>query len=60
VAPVHFGVIYPPQVAMVVSGNGTRTAFAEKGMFRIRTSIFATLAGIIDAADGLTGSHFFY
>jgi pyruvate dehydrogenase E2 component (dihydrolipoamide acetyltransferase) len=57
-ADMIFGVIYPPQVAIIGFGNISEQPFAEKGMLGIRTSIFATLAGDHRATDGLTGSRF--
>ena len=57
-ADTIFGVIYPPQVAIIGFGNISEQPFAEKGMLGIRTSIFATLAGDHRATDGLTGSRF--
>jgi pyruvate dehydrogenase E2 component (dihydrolipoamide acetyltransferase) len=53
-----FGVIYPPQVAIIGFGNISEQPFAEKGMLGIQTTIFATLAGDHRATDGLTGSRF--
>jgi pyruvate dehydrogenase E2 component (dihydrolipoamide acetyltransferase) len=57
-ADVIFGVIYPPQVAIIGFGSISEQPFAEKGMLGIRTSIFVTLAGDHRATDGLTGSRF--
>ena len=57
-ADTIFGVIYPPQVAIIGFGNISEQPFAEKGMLGIRTLIFATLAGDHRATDGLTGSRF--
>lgn len=57
-ADTIFGVIYPPQVAIIGFGNISEQPFAEKGMLGIRTSIFVTLAGDHRATDGLTGSRF--
>lgn len=57
-ADTIFGVIYPPQVAIIGFGNISEQPFAEKGMLGIRTKIFATLAGDHRATDGLTGSRF--
>lgn len=57
-ADMIFGVIYPPQVAIIGFGNISEQPFAEKGMLGIRTSIFVTLAGDHRATDGLTGSRF--
>jgi pyruvate dehydrogenase E2 component (dihydrolipoamide acetyltransferase) len=53
-----FGVIYPPQVAIVGFGNITEQAFAENGMLGIRPVVDVTLAGDHRATDGITGSRF--
>jgi len=53
-----FGVIYPPQVAIIGFGNITEQAFAENGMLGIRPVVNITLAGDHRATDGITGSRF--
>ncbi|PZX94679.1 2-oxo acid dehydrogenase subunit E2 [Flavobacterium aquariorum] len=53
-----FGVIYPPQVAIIGFGSISEQPFAENGMLGIRTVVNATLAGDHRATDGLTGSRF--
>ena len=53
-----FGVIYPPQVAIVGFGGITEQPVAENGMLGIRPVLRATLAGDHRATDGLTGSRF--
>lgn len=53
-----FGVIYPPQVAIIGFGNITEQAFAENGMLGIRPVVNVSLAGDHRATDGLTGSRF--
>ena len=53
-----FGVIYPPQVAIIGFGNITEQAFAENGMLGIRPVVDITLAGDHRATDGITGSRF--
>lgn len=53
-----FGVIYPPQVALVGFGNITEQPWAENGMLGIRPVITATLAADHRATDGNTGSRF--
>jgi pyruvate dehydrogenase E2 component (dihydrolipoamide acetyltransferase) len=53
-----FGVIYPPQVALVGFGGITEQPVAENGMLGIRPVLRATLAGDHRATDGLTGSRF--
>jgi pyruvate dehydrogenase E2 component (dihydrolipoamide acetyltransferase) len=57
-ADTVFGVIYPPQVAIIGFGNSTEQPFAENGMLGIRTVMNVTLAGDHRATDGLTGSRF--
>jgi len=57
-ADVVFGVIYPPQVAIVGFGGSSQQAFVENGMLGIRSVFRATLAGDHRATDGLTGSDF--
>ena len=53
-----FGVIYPPQVAMISFGSILEQPFSENEMIGIRSSISVTLAGDHRATDGLTGSRF--
>jgi pyruvate dehydrogenase E2 component (dihydrolipoamide acetyltransferase) len=57
-APIRFGIIYPPQVAIVGFGTISEQPFAEKGMLAIRSVVKVTLAGDHRATDGLIGSHF--
>jgi pyruvate dehydrogenase E2 component (dihydrolipoamide acetyltransferase) len=57
-ADIVFGVIYPPQVALVGFGGSSQQAFVENGMLGIRPVFTATLAGDHRATDGLTGSDF--
>lgn len=57
-ADVVFGVIYPPQVAIVGFGGSSQQPFVENGMLGIRSVFTATLAGDHRATDGLTGSDF--
>ncbi|TDD76979.1 dihydrolipoamide acetyltransferase family protein [Flavobacterium caseinilyticum] len=57
-ADTIFGVIYPPQVAIIGFGSISEQPFAQDGMLGIRSSIFVTLAGDHRATDGLTGSGF--
>ena len=57
-ADAVFGVIYPPQVAIVGFGSITEQPFAENGMVGVRPMLRATLAGDHRATDGLTGSRF--
>jgi len=57
-AETVFGVIYPPQVAIIGFGSSIELPFAENGMLGIRTVIKVTLAGDHRATDGLIGSRF--
>ena len=57
-ADTLFGIIYPPQVAIVGLGTITEQPFAENGMLGIRSLANVTLAGDHRATDGLTGSRF--
>ncbi len=53
-----FGVIYPPQVALVGFGKITEKPWAENGMIGIRPVLNATLAADHRATDGHRGSQF--
>jgi pyruvate dehydrogenase E2 component (dihydrolipoamide acetyltransferase) len=53
-----YGVIYPPQVALVGFGKITEQPWAENGMLGIRPVITATLAGDHRATDGHRGGQF--
>lgn len=53
-----FGVIYPPQVALVGFGKIVEQPWAEKGMMGIRPVLTATLAGDHRATDGRIGAQF--
>ncbi|MFV5695850.1 dihydrolipoamide acetyltransferase family protein [Flavobacterium sp. LB3P122] len=53
-----FGVIYPPQVALIGFGSISEQPFAENGMIGIRSCVSVTLAGDHRVTDGLTGSRF--
>ncbi|MBW4361390.1 dihydrolipoamide acetyltransferase family protein [Flavobacterium taihuense] len=57
-ADTVFGIIYPPQVAIIGFGSISEQPFAENGMLGIRSMVNATLAGDHRATDGLTGSQF--
>lgn len=57
-ADVVYGIIYPPQVAIVGFGSITEQPFAENGMLGVRHVMHVTLAGDHRATDGLTGSKF--
>jgi pyruvate dehydrogenase E2 component (dihydrolipoamide acetyltransferase) len=53
-----FGVIYPPQVALVGFGKIAEEVWVEKGMIGVRPVLHATLAGDHRASDGRTGAEF--
>lgn len=53
-----FGLIYPPQVALVSFGKILEKPWAEGGMIGIRQVVSATLAGDHRATDGRTGAQF--
>lgn len=57
-ADAVFGVIYPPQVAVIGFGGITEQPWPEKEMLGVRPVMTATLAGDHRANDGLTGSRF--
>lgn len=53
-----FGVIYPPQVALVGFGTISEQPWAERGMLDVRPVLTATLAGDHRATDGIVGARF--
>ncbi|MER2996689.1 dihydrolipoamide acetyltransferase family protein [Pontibacter populi] len=53
-----YGVIYPPQVALVGFGGITEQPWTENGMLAVRPILTATLAADHRASDGSTGSRF--
>jgi pyruvate dehydrogenase E2 component (dihydrolipoamide acetyltransferase) len=53
-----YGVIYPPQVALVGFGKVTDQPCAENGMLGIRPMLTATLAADHRATDGRIGAQF--
>lgn len=53
-----FGVIYPPQVAIIGFGSILKEPLIRDDMLALRPVIHATLAGDHRATDGLTGSRF--
>ncbi len=53
-----FGVIYPPQVALVGFGRIVDSPWAENGMLGIRPVLTATIAGDHRATDGRRGAQF--
>lgn len=57
-AEVVYGVIYPPQVAIVGFGKIIEKPLSHEGMIGIRPVIRATLAADHRATDGMLGSRF--
>lgn len=53
-----YGVIYPPQVALVGFGKITERPWAENGMLGVRSAVTATLAADHRASDGHLGGLF--
>ncbi len=53
-----YGVIYPPQVALVGFGKVADEVWVENGMIGVRPVVHATLAGDHRASDGRTGAEF--
>lgn len=53
-----YGVIYPPQVAMVGFGKVLEQPWAHKGMLGIRHAAVATLSADHRVSDGLRGGRF--
>lgn len=53
-----FGVIYPPQVAMVGLGRVMEQPWAHNGMLGIRPVVTATLSADHRVSDGLRGARF--
>lgn len=53
-----YGVIYPPQVAIVGLGSITEQPWAEMGMLDVRPVLTITLSADHRATDGATGSRF--
>ena len=53
-----YGVIYPPQVAIVGFGSIIEQPWAENGMLDVRPVLTVTLSGDHRATDGHTGSRF--
>lgn len=54
-----FGVIYPPQVALIGLGKISERPWAENGMLGVRRCVTATLAADHRATDGHQGALFF-
>lgn len=57
-AELVYGVIYPPQVALVGFGSIKEQPWAEQGMLDVRPVITVTLAADHRATDGATGGRF--
>jgi pyruvate dehydrogenase E2 component (dihydrolipoyllysine-residue acetyltransferase) len=53
-----FGVIYPPQVALVGFGRISEQPWAENGMLGVRPVVTATLAADHRASDGRVGARY--
>ncbi len=53
-----FGVIYPPQVALVGFGRIREQPWADRGMLGVRPALTATLAADHRATDGHRGAQF--
>lgn len=53
-----FGVIYPPQVALVGLGKVVERPWAANGMLGVRPVVTATLSADHRASDGATGARF--
>jgi pyruvate dehydrogenase E2 component (dihydrolipoamide acetyltransferase) len=53
-----YGVIYPPQVALIGFGKIQERPWAENGMLGVRAVLTATLAGDHRATDGRRGAQF--
>jgi len=53
-----FGVIYPPQVALIGLGGITEEPWAENGMLDVRSILTISLSADHRATDGNTGSQF--
>jgi pyruvate dehydrogenase E2 component (dihydrolipoamide acetyltransferase) len=57
-ADLVYGVIYPPQVAIIGFGGIAEQAYSENGLLGVHPMIQVSLAGDHRATDGLTGSRF--
>ncbi len=53
-----FGVIYPPQVAMVGFGRVTEQPWAQDGLLGVRPAVIATLSADHRVSDGLRGARY--
>lgn len=56
--PAVYGVIYPPQVALVGFGSIAERPWAAGGMLGVRRAVDATLAADHRATDGISGAAF--
>jgi pyruvate dehydrogenase E2 component (dihydrolipoamide acetyltransferase) len=56
--PTVYGVIYPPQVALVGFGAIRERPWAEDGMLAVRPVVTATLSGDHRVGDGHRGGLF--
>jgi len=57
-ADLVYGIIYPPQVAIIGFGSISEQVFAENSLIGVHPMIQVSLAGDHRATDGLTGSRF--
>jgi pyruvate dehydrogenase E2 component (dihydrolipoamide acetyltransferase) len=53
-----FGVIYPPQVALVGFGRIVEQPWAHEGLLGVRSVVTATLSADHRVSDGLRGSRY--
>jgi len=53
-----YGIIYPPQVAIIGFGNISKKPFAQDDLLGIHSLVNVTIAADHRATDGLTGSRF--
>lgn len=53
-----FGIIYPPQVALIGCGSISTEPVADNGSIKLKEVVHVTLSGDHRASDGLTGSRF--
>jgi pyruvate dehydrogenase E2 component (dihydrolipoamide acetyltransferase) len=53
-----FGVIYPPQVAMLGFGRVTEQPWAQNGLLGVRPAVTATLSADHRVSDGLRGGRY--
>jgi pyruvate dehydrogenase E2 component (dihydrolipoamide acetyltransferase) len=53
-----YGVIYPPQVALVGFGRADERPWAHAGMLGVRPAVTVTLSADHRASDGMLGARF--